>query len=86
MRITAQAAEQTCEVIRKKIKRAYKDEVDPATKFDRALEAQDYQTVYMLLNAAWFGAPESLSVWEVPGFGTACGLLEDPADDIEADI
>ncbi len=83
MPITAPSAEAACRTVREKIKSEYTDAA-PAVLFGRALDDQDFHTLYRLLNSAWFGVPESTSCWQVPGFNQAVALLEDPPDDIEA--
>ena len=76
--ITAPLAESECAVVRSQIK--HESTADPLVEFDSALRDRDDGAVYRLLNAAWFGVPESTSCWSIPGFSEAVDLLEDPPE------
>lgn len=78
--ITAPNAERACQSIRNEI--ALKT-INPAVSatFLNALEHNDINTINSLLNAAWFGVPESNSCWEIVGFREAVELMEDFPED-----
>jgi hypothetical protein len=76
--ITAPAAERACEEVRQRIKD--QNDSDPLERFDTALEAGDWRTVYSLLDQAWFGVPETTSCWRIDGFTQAVDLMDDPPD------
>jgi hypothetical protein len=78
MTITAPAAEEACERIRKAIRRD--DPQPPVLKFDIALRTKDHATLMRLLNEAWFGVPESRNCWGIYGFSEAVDLLDDPPE------
>jgi hypothetical protein len=73
--ITAPNAEAACVQVRKGIRDTHQG--DPVAQLDAALTAGDWRAVNNLLNAAWFGVPESTSCWGIPGFREAVGLMED---------
>lgn len=72
--ISAKGAEAACEVVRGEI--AAKG-LDPATEFQEAYAAKDGPRMVSLLNAAWFGMPESMSSRDVPGFHVLCNLCSE---------
>ncbi len=76
--ITAVQAERACELIRKKIRQESLDY--PDVQFNIAVKNEDYQTIYSLLSASWFGVPENTECWNIPGFNVACDLMDDPID------
>jgi hypothetical protein len=82
MAITAGAAEVACESVRREIMAKNNGEpVDPCDRFDIALAAGDVGEINELLNAAWFGVPESTSCWGITGFREAVELIEDLPED-----
>ena len=54
---------------------------DPMTQFDTALAAGDFPKLYVLLESAWFGVPESTGCWNIRGFAEAVDLMDDPPND-----
>jgi len=76
MPITAPAAEQACETVRRQLSAAG----EPVTEqlLQQLKDSGDADGLYSLLSGAWFGVPESTSCWRIPGFGVLCSLLEDP--------
>ena len=56
---------------------------NPVETFDEALDKGDLMTVNNLLNAAWFGVPESTSCWQIRGFREAVALMEDLPEENE---
>jgi hypothetical protein len=79
--ITANNAEQACEVVRDKIRKNW--EGDPVKEFQDALDMRDCVKIYKLLGDAWFGVPESTSCWNITGFKEAVDLMDDPPESIE---
>ena len=77
--ITAPGAEAASVVIRERIAAETKGR-DILAEFDRAVEREDIQALYSILNSAWFGVPESTSCWQIPGFKVAVSLLDDPPE------
>lgn len=77
MKITAPNAEVACSDIRAKIAAEDADKPLPVDRFDAALAKGDVVEIDSLLNAAWFGVPESTECWNIPGFSVACDLLDD---------
>jgi hypothetical protein len=81
MTITAPQAEQACQQVRTMIR---KDEpADPLERWDRAIASGDMGEIYTLLDGAWFGVPESIECWSIPGFRLACDLMDDPPEESE---
>lgn len=74
VKISAAAAEAACEIAREQI--AAKG-LDPAVEFEQSYAGKDGPRMASLLNAAWFGMPESMSSREVPGFGVFCDLCSE---------
>jgi len=83
--ITAQGAEMSCEKVRRMIREKYKagDKPDPVVDFAAAVASGNVAKINTLLNAAWFGVPESTSCWRIPGFKEAVDLIEDPPEPTE---
>lgn len=79
MHITAPNAEAARRTIVTDIQRNH--EGDPVAQFTVALAAGDVARITTLLNAAWFGVPESTSCWQIPGFAEAVDLLDDPPEE-----
>lgn len=80
LKVTAPNAEAACNNVRTSIRRNH--DGDPGKQFDEALDGDDYAKVNTLLNAAWFGVPESTECWRLEGFKEAVDLMEDlPGDD-----
>jgi hypothetical protein len=75
--ITAPNAEIACAGIRDEIAREDAAKAPPVERFDKALADGDVGLINTLLNAAWFGVPESTECWHIPGFGVACDLMDD---------
>ena len=73
--ITAKNAEAACRVIRRQIKEEFKGDV--ILKFDEAIDAKEWKTIYRILSDTWFGVPESLDCWSIRGFKEAVDLLDD---------
>lgn len=76
--ISAPGAENACKQIREEIKKE-----NPVVNFDKALEEQDGYALYIMMNAAWFGMPESHSSRDVKGFYVLCDLLSDMYEEEE---
>lgn len=77
--ITAERAETLGKAVRQLIQEEKGNE-KPAELFDNALRlggAQAVGIIYSLLNAAWFGVPESNACWLIPGFSEAVDLMDD---------
>ncbi len=86
--ITAPNAEIACDQIREEIRYEDQGKADPMIQFSRALEANDIGAINSLLNATWFGVPESTDCWFIPGFGVAVDLMGDlpGSDPTEEDL
>src|SRR5678816_773297 len=78
--ITAPNAELACTVIRKAIRDSYQG-MPPDMMFEQAMGDNDWATINLILNDAWFGVPESRSAWNIRGFRTAVHLIEEPPDE-----
>lgn len=56
--------------------------------FDRAIEAHDKRKLCDVMNSAWAQAPDTRSVYSIPGFTAMCNLLDgtwgDPEDEEDA--
>ena len=72
--ITAPRTEEVCEAVRKQIREEAKG--DPVERFVGALETDNVGTIYVVLNQAWFGVPESTGCWRIEGFKQAVHLLD----------
>ena len=72
--ITAPAAEQACETIRKGIGKNWRR--NPVDVFDEYVKTRNPEIV-SLFNETWFGMPESSEVRSVPGFGLLCDLCSE---------
>jgi hypothetical protein len=81
--ITAPSAESACRVVREKIAKEEGDLAYPRDRFLVALVQEDWQEIDSLLNAAWFGVPESSACWRIEGFKEAVELIEEPPEDAE---
>ena len=81
LEITAPAAEAACHRIRREIG---KEGQRPGEEFDEALETHDIGALMSLLDATWFGVPESTGCWRIPGFKEAVDLMDDPPEMDEA--
>lgn len=79
--ITAPGAEAACENIRQEI--AKENIGNPVEQFDRAIEGRDFTLLYHLLNATWFGVPESTDCWRIKGFSEAVDLMDDTPEEEE---
>jgi len=77
--ITAEGAEQACNVIRTQI--AATGLRNLTDEWNTALSKGDARGLYSLMNSAWFGVPESTGCWGIQGFREAVALLEDPPED-----
>ena len=73
--ITAPEAEVVCQHIRDKIQN---QDQNPLILFEEASKEKDIENLFRILNAVWFGAPESVETRKVPGFMQMCNLLDDP--------
>jgi hypothetical protein len=49
----------------------------PVMEFDEATRTRDYATLVRLLNATWFGIPESSEAQTLPGFRDLCDLCSE---------
>lgn len=81
LNITAPGAETACAVVRKQIAAKERQMGTPVSRLEDAIERGDVKAVVSLLNAAWFGVPESTHCWGIVGFREAVELLEDPPED-----
>lgn len=77
MTITAPASEIACGYVRDKIIFEDKNKEDAVLRFNKALAADDINTINKLLNDVWFGVPESRDCWQIKGFKEAVDLMED---------
>lgn len=66
---SAPAAEEACKQVRKSYT------VKP--NFQHAVTTRDAAGVFDMLNAAWYGLPESLESRQVPGFHVLCDLCSE---------
>jgi hypothetical protein len=78
--ITAPSAESACQAVREQISAEDREKAFPRDCFLTALQFEDWKEINNLLNAAWFGVPESTSCWGVEGFKEAVELIEDPPE------
>lgn len=81
MPITAPAAEEMSEAIRQETKEKEKALPSPEQRFTTALEQDNHQEIYSLLQMVWVGVPESRDCWQIDGFAEMVDLLDDPPDD-----
>lgn len=75
--ITANAAESACKMLRKNMQRP-----DPVEAFEVSVAIRNEARVGAILHETWFGIPESLGCWDIPGFSKLVSLLDDPPDDL----
>jgi hypothetical protein len=75
MKISAHGAEAACDMIREKIE--HETKLDPLQAFDKAVKEKDGKTLLSLLNATWFGLPESMETHQLDGFGALCNLCSE---------
>jgi len=80
-KITAPSAEIACQNVREKIRA--EEPQNPLERWDKAIAAEDIGEIMHLLSGAWFGVPESTGCWNIPGFGVACDLMDDPPEEEE---
>lgn len=73
-KISATAAEAVCEAVRARI--AEENNEDPEILFNRYRESHDGR-IGSLLNAIWFGLPESYESRSLDGFGVLCDLCSE---------
>jgi hypothetical protein len=78
MPITAEAPEAACENVRQMIRTEEPD--DPLVRWNKAVSDGDVGEITALLSSTWFGVPESTACWQIPGFGVACDLMDDPPE------
>jgi hypothetical protein len=74
--ITAPTTEDICDKIRDDIRKE-SGVGDPVAAFDKALADKDGVEFAGLLQATWFGLPESQGVRSLPGFFVLCNLCEE---------
>jgi hypothetical protein len=48
--------------------------------FDAAVAAKNTKRLETILNNAWFNAPDSRSVYSIPGFTEMCNLLDETVE------
>lgn len=81
MRITAPNPEAARRVVEAKIRKETEN-TDPVAQLREAIAGRDLNKVNAILNAAWFGVPESTDCWDLEGFKEAVALMEDlPEED-----
>ena len=73
--ITVPATEDICDKIRDDI-RQESGVGNPVAAFDKALADKDGVEFAGLMQATWFGLPESVGVRSLPGFFVLCDLCE----------
>lgn len=73
--ITAANTEAACQGLRADIRAT--NTGDPVTRFNGALDADEWQPVSQLLEETWIGVPETDSCWLIPGFRELVDLLDD---------
>jgi hypothetical protein len=82
MIITAPLAESACNVVRNQIIEDTKSILlEPEIRFDAALLDNNAGELHSLMQATWFGIPESTSCWSLHGFRPLVDLLDDPPED-----
>lgn len=74
--ITAPMTQIACDIVSEQIRADQK--VDPLVEFDEGIRDRDMMKVYRVLDATWFGVPESTSCWRLEGYPETVALLEDP--------
>lgn len=80
--ITAEGPEKARKNIVEEIKKDHQyDDISVITQFLNSIEEKDYITCGSILNATWFGVPESMAAWNCIGFRECVELLEDPPDE-----
>ena len=81
---SAPGAERACEVVRDAIRKEGEGQPKVLSQFTKALADGDVETLYGLLQQAWFGVPETTGCWKIVGFKEAVDLLDDIPEDEEA--
>lgn len=81
--ITAPVSETARHIVVEHVRKQEKP--NPVERFRAALDAGNGMEVCNILNAAWFGVPETTACWSYTGFSEAVDLMEDPADDWQED-
>lgn len=76
MPITAQGAEQACDVVRNLVRKKVFN--NPLEEFNEAVKIGNAAKVYSFLSDTWFGVPESTSCWQLEGFRELVDLLDNP--------
>jgi len=77
MDITATRAERSCGAVRRQILKEEAELPSPTIRASKAKEEKDHEVLLNLFNSAWFGVPESMGSWAIPGFGVLCDLCGD---------
>lgn len=72
--ITAPTAEIACQMVREDI--CDETKIDPAWLFEQYCIEKNPK-LSKLLDEAWFGMPESITVRSLPGFGVLCDLCSE---------
>jgi len=82
--ITAPNAESARRECVEQVKQEDVHKPEVAQRWDAALEAGDTDELANLMDAAWFGVPESIECWDVAGFKESVELLGDPPEEPES--
>ena len=83
------AAENACQQVRHMIAEREQGEgirPSPTVRIQLAIDDGDVGEVMALLNAAWFGVPESTGCWGLMGFKEAVELLDQPPYEDEEEM
>lgn len=75
--ITAPTAEKACAAVRREIAAEEAGKLSPTLRAVKAKEERDQDVLINLFNSAWFGVPESMGSWRIPGFAILCDLCSE---------
>ncbi len=74
--ITAPSAEIARKMVERSIRRTEQSSESPESRFKQAVKDGNYGAIVDIIQAAWFGVPESTGCWQIPGFKEAVTILE----------
>lgn len=75
VQITAPSAQMAADTVIKAEK--FEEEKNPVKVLEDALESGNVRAAARVLDATWFGVPESTSCWQITGFATLVDLLDE---------